>query len=182
MDVFVGEIIMFAFNFNPRGFLMCNGQIMAINTNQALFSLLGVVYGGNGTTTFALPNLQGRAPMHAGNLFSSNFPLGNLGGQESITLTVNNLPMHSHQPTTQQAIDVNVEVGGINNMASPDGSFLAEDAGVARRFAATYDEEFQKIRSINTTQSGNNMPHNNMMPYLVINFCIALQGVYPSRN
>lgn len=182
MDFFLGEIIMFAFNFNPKGFLMCNGQIMAISTNQALFSLLGNVYGGNGTTTFALPDLRGRVAMHSDHASGSNFQLGGNAGEEHVTLTWNQMPSHFHLPVHQQAIDISVEVGGINNTTSPDGGFLAEDASVSRRFAGTYDEEFQTIQPISSTGSGNTMPHANMMPYLVVNFCIAIQGVYPSRN
>lgn len=173
---------MFAFNFNPRGFQMCNGQLMAISTNQALFSLLGTTYGGDGTQTFGLPDLRGRAAVHSGQSTGEYFTLGQRDGTESVTLTWNQMPSHFHLPMHQQAIDINVEVGGINDTTSPSGGFLAEDAGVSRRFAGTYDEEFQTIQPISSTGSGNTMPHANMMPYLVINFCIATQGVYPSRN
>jgi microcystin-dependent protein len=165
-EPFLGEIRAFGFNFAPRGWAMCNGQILSIAQNTALFSLLGTMYGGNGQTTFALPDLRTRAPMHLGQGPGlSSRTQGEQAGQEVHTLIATEMPAHAHaQPASSGEQDTNrpanaVPARGGVYAASGDGTVL--DA---------------------TTASGGSQPHNNMPPYLVLNFCIALEGIFPSRN
>lgn len=163
---FLSEIKIVSFNFPPKGWALCNGQFLPINQNQALFSLLGTTYGGNGQTTFALPNLRGQVPMHFGN----GHTLGEQAGSTSVTLNQSQLPQHLHfaQGTTQDGsgpVANNALLATANNMyQSPNsGNFVALNAAAV-------------------TNVGGSQPHNNMMPYLVLNFIIALQGIFPSRN
>jgi microcystin-dependent protein len=162
-EPFLAEIRIVAFNFPPKGWALCNGQLLPINQNQALFSLMGTMYGGNGQTNFALPNLRGRAPLHA----SSS--VGEAGGQEHVTLTIPQMPDHTH---------------AVNASALP-----ASTADPAGAVWAVTPSELNYSRGANTTLSpaaitsiGGSQPHNNMQPYTVLNFIIALQGIYPSRN
>ena len=161
---FLSEIKIVSFNFPPKGWALCNGQLLPINQNQALFSLLGTTYGGDGRVNFALPNLQGRIPNHMGN----GFTLGERGGETAHTLNISELPAHNHVP-----------VGSSNtpNQASPSGNLWA--AGNAQVFAPTPNSAMnpQCILPV-----GGNQPHENMSPYLVLNFIIALQGIFPSQN
>jgi microcystin-dependent protein len=161
---FLSEIRIMSFNFPPKGWALCNGQILPINQNQALFSLLGTTYGGDGRVNFALPNLQGRVPLHMG----SNFVLGQNGGEAAHTLNISELPAHTHTP-----------VGSSNNAsaASPSGNLWA--AQTAGTYAPTPDTN---LNPASITNTGGSQPHDNMSPYLVLNFCIALQGIFPSRN
>lgn len=169
-EPFLGQIKVFAFNFAPKGHALCNGQIMAINTNQALYSLLGTTYGGDGRTTFGLPNLQGRVPLHFGQGNGlSNYTLGQSGGQENHTLTMAEMPQHNHLP---------VSSGNNADQAYPPNNLWA-NAGSAAGFIAS-GGSIMNPQSI--ANAGNNQPHNNMSPYLVINYSIALQGIFPSRN
>ena len=166
---FMSEIRMFPFDFAPRGWAMCNGQILPINQNAALFSLLGTIYGGNGTTNFALPNMQSRVPMHAGQgpgLTSRS--LGELGGTESHALTINEIPSHQHGLAATSA----VPLGGPSNalLATP-ATTKPYRAGATQTFSATL-----------TGGSGSGAPHSNLQPYLTLNFCIALEGIFPARN
>ena len=165
-DPFLSEIKIMAFNFAPKGWALCNGQLMPINQNQALFSLLGTTYGGNGQTNFALPNLQGRAPMHVGN----GSILGQSAGEEAHTLSGAELPAHSHvvSASTDPA-----------SAAAPSGS-----VGYARSGTSAYASPGAPVAMAAQTSSsaGGSQPHPNMAPYLTLNFCIALQGIYPSRN
>ncbi len=176
-DPFVGEIRMVGFNFAPVGWALCDGQLLSIAQNTALFSLLGTTYGGNGTTNFALPDLRGRIPLHQGQGPGlSPYVLGQSSGSENVTLTNAQMPAHSH---TLAAASV---VGG---SASPQNNFIAEvldpntGAGV-NAFNTTSNGGTMNPGAIST--SGGNQPHNNIQPYLCVNFIIALQGIFPSRN
>lgn len=163
-EPFIGEIRMSGFNFAPRGYAMCDGQTLPINQNQALFSLLGVIFGGDGRTNFKLPDLRGRAPMHAG-----GFPGAN-GGQEAVTLNESQIPPHRHgtQATSDAATDLN-----------PDGKVFATAAGgraPLTPFGAAGDA------ALNSLSATGGQGHNNMQPYLPISFYIALTGIFPPRN
>nr|WP_260625903.1 tail fiber protein [Hymenobacter sediminicola] len=173
-DPFIGEIIIFAGNFPPRGYAFCDGQILSIAQNTALFSLLGTTYGGNGQTTFALPDLRGRFPMHAGFSAGPGLTQRNLGeaaGAEAVTLLATQMPAHNHPLTTTTAPGTS---------ASPDGTLLANDGRGGTQYAAGTANAALAPQSVGI--AGGNQPHNNMPPYLAINFCIALEGIFPSRN
>ncbi len=169
---FLGQIQPFGFNFAPRGWAMCNGQILPIAQNTALFSLLGTTYGGNGQTTFALPNLQSRVPVHFGQGAGlSPYDLGQMSGQESVTLTVNQMPSHNHPivvkasaGTKLNAVPANNNIGGANIYTN-----AALDS--------TLDPGTGTCGLI-----GGSQPVNTLPPYLALNFCIALEGIFPSRN
>lgn len=172
MDPFVAEIRIFGFNFAPTGWAFCNGQLLPISQNTALFSLLGTTYGGNGTSNFALPNMQGNAPMHPGQGPGlSLHDLGEVGGSETVTLLESEIPSHNHalQASTQLGEDPQC-VG--ESFARSVGANLYEpsNAGLVAMSASVL------------APAGGNQPHNNMMPYLTLNFCIALQGVFPPRG
>jgi microcystin-dependent protein len=173
MNPYLGQILMVAFNFAPLGWALCNGQIMPINQNQALFSLLGTTYGGNGTTTFALPNLQGRVPVHQGSNGTSNHVIGASAGVENIALTVNNLPSHNHPANCSMTQGTNV---------SPAKSYWSEvkQGGTALpSYSVTTNAE---MASSAIGATGGNVPVSVVQPYLCINFIIALQGIYPSQG
>jgi microcystin-dependent protein len=171
-DPFVAEIRIFPFNFAPRGWAWCNGQLLPISQNTALFSLLGTTYGGDGKSNFALPNLQGSAPMHPGQGPGlSLYDLGESGGSETVTLLQTEIPAHSHAWTASNA-DGNVQ--------SPGGQFTAAGVG-----GITFYANAASLTPINTSAVapvGGDLPHNNMQPCLTLNFCIALQGVFPPRT
>lgn len=169
-EPFVGEIRMFAGNFAPRGWAYCDGQLLAIAQNDALFSLLGTNYGGDGRTTFGLPGLRGRLPMHQG----TGFRLGQKGGTETVTLTVNQLPTHTHTlKYSQNRADT----------SNPADSVLARSASGDRQY---YAAENAKIADMHpeavTPMIGGSQRHNNMPPFLCLHFIIALFGIYPSRT
>ena len=165
---FLAEIRLTSFSFAPKGWALCNGQLLPINHNQALFSLLGTQYGGNGTTNFALPNLQGRAPMH----FSDAHAIGEAAGEEAHTLGSSELPAHTH---TLRAS------GKAAASSSPNGGVLAAPGrGGTPAFAGPTSMVALNPASIATSGSG--QPHENRAPFLVMNFVIALQGIFPSRN
>ena len=173
MDPFVAEIRIFSGNFAPLGWAFCNGQLLPISQNTALFSLLGTTYGGNGQSTFALPNLQGSAPIGEGQGpgLSQRF-LGEAGGAATVTLTEIQIPAHTHTP--------NAVTGG-GNTTSPAGAVWASDVGHTPppAYASTANDQLG-AGAIGPT--GNGQPHNNLPPYLTLNFMIALQGVYPPRS
>lgn len=164
-EPFLSEIRIMSFNFAPRGWAVCNGQLLPINQNQALFSLLGTTYGGNGQTNFALPNLQGRVPIHEGN----GHTLGESAGSSSVTINIQQMPTHTHT----MSASVNAAVGDIatNNVLGEAG------LNAYAPFSSAVAMGGQSISS-----TGGSQPHTNMMPYTVLNFCIALQGIFPSPN
>ena len=168
-EPFLSEMRMFSFNFAPKGWALCNGQFLPINQNQALFALLGTTFGGNGQTTFALPNLQGRTPIHVG----SGHTLGEAGGGTAVTLSIAQMPEHVHLATASSA-DGNVPVPFANNQ----GNLLAAEPnqvyGPANNLTA--------LSAGTVTNVGGSQAHTNMQPYLTINYCIALQGIFPSPN
>ena len=167
---FLSEIRIMSFGFAPKGWAQCNGQLMPINQNQALFSLLGTTYGGNGQTTFALPNLQGNVPVHMGN----GFTLGQTGGEQNHTLLISELPTHTHpaQATTATAT-TNIPTSSPSVvLAQSTGSFLY--SGAATNLVGMAPNALSSV--------GGSQPHPNMQPYLTLNFCVALVGIFPSRN
>ena len=173
-DPFIAEIRVFGFNFAPRGWAMCNGQLLAIAQNTALFSLLGTNYGGNGQTTFALPDLQGRAPMHEGQGQGlSERSLGEMAGSETTSLILSEMPNHTHNAIGSSG-------DGLN--PSPEGNVLA-GPGADRNLVlySSSDATPVQMNPAALSLTGGSQPHNNLMPYLTLNFCIALQGVYPLR-
>ncbi|MGN6518459.1 MAG: phage tail protein [Dokdonella sp.] len=168
---FLGEIRMFGCNFAPHRWAMCNGQVMSIAQNTALFSLLGTFYGGNGQTTFALPDLQSRSPMHQGQGPGlTPRSLGENGGSETVALTVQQLPAHNHALGAQ---------GARADRANATGSLLAQGA---QSIYAGGSSPTTTLAPQSTGSAGSSLPHYNMQPYAVVNFCIALEGIYPARN
>jgi microcystin-dependent protein len=171
---FLGQLAPFAFNFAPKGWAMCNGQIMSIAQNTALFSLLGTTYGGNGIQTFALPDLRSRVPMH----FGASFVRGQVGGEENVALNTNELPAHGHtfsgtssaanvkRPVTNSALAQSTTSAGV----TPGDSFYAPPGTTVALNANT------------VAAVGGSQPHTNLQPFLVISWCIALQGIFPSQN
>lgn len=174
---YIGEIRCFGFNFAPRDWAFCNGQLMPIAQNQALFAILGTIYGGDGQSTYALPNLKGRVPMHWGNGSSGlNTQIGEAMGQATVTLTTNEIPAHSHPI---DAADINPQA---TRTAAPSASsYLSASKGtfVYQKPPVTPNATFSP-KAI--TPTGNSFPHENMQPYLALNFCISLSGIFPSRN
>ncbi|MEM9291944.1 MAG: tail fiber protein [Acidobacteriota bacterium] len=164
-EPFLAEVRIVGFNFAPRGWAFCDGQILPINQNQSLYSLLGTTYGGDGRTSFALPDMRGRVPMHVGNGHRE----GQKSGEETHTLAGNEMPQHDHV------------LKGSNNPANspvPNGGFFANvPAGAYRAPVSMQSAQDGVIANV-----GGGQAHENMMPYLAINFCIALQGLFPSRN
>lgn len=163
-EPFLSEIRLMSFNFAPKGWALCNGQLLPINQNQALFALLGTTYGGNGQTDFALPDLRGRTPIHVGNGHS----LGERAGTETHTISISELPTHSH---------------GVSAAAVPGNTPVPTNASLAQ--ANNLYGTPSNMTAINTNTVapvGGSQPHNNMQPYFTVNFCIALQGIFPSQN
>jgi len=170
-EPFLAEIRIVSFNFPPKGWASCNGQLLPINQNQALFSLLGTTYGGDGRVNFSLPNLQGRTPVHAGN---SNVGLGQIGGEENHTITVAEMPTHFHPVKIVNADGVNYP---------PTSTPALSKSKIEQRFLTVNGGGgITLMNSSSITNTGGGQPHNNMQPSLVLNFCIALQGIFPSRN
>ncbi len=170
-DPFVAEIRMFPFNFPPKGWAFCDGQIMPISQNTALFALIGTTYGGDGRSTFGLPNLRGRAPMHPGQGPGlAPRVLGETGGSETVTLLVSQIPAHTH------TIDLTGSAGPAS-ASGPDGALPAATG------ENTYSDQGTDVHLAPESLSvaGGSQPHNNMQPYLTLYFAIALQGVFPSR-
>jgi len=189
---FLGMIILVPYNFAPRGWAFCNGQILPIAQNTALFSLLGTTYGGNGQTTFALPDLRGRVPLSSGQGPGlSNYDLGQVAGTESVTLTITQMPIHNHPATVGTLAAAANAKTTAGNTRSPAGALPAmEAAGVT----ATYNNDgappgTQLAANAITVSgapaigtAGGSQPFDKMQPYLTLNYCIALEGIFPSRN
>ena len=173
-DPFVAEIRIFAGNFAPTGWALCNGQLMPISQNTALFSLLGTTYGGDGKTTFGLPNLQGRAPMQAGQGPGLSLrSLGESGGEQNVTLLQTEIPAHSH--------GVQSAAGG--GLPDPTNNVWASGAkGFGNLYSPSVPASNAQMNPIALSITGGNLPHNNMMPFLSLTFIIALQGIYPPRG
>lgn len=170
---FVAEIRIFPFNFAPKGWAFCDGQILPISQNTALFSLLGTTYGGDGKSNFALPNMQGNAPMHPGQGPGlSLHDLGETGGSDTVTLLESEIPSHSHS-LMASALNADLDVPGPNNSiarTTPQQLYTAAAPPLTTLSGST------------VAPAGGDQPHNNLMPYLTLNFCIALQGVFPPRT
>lgn len=162
---FVGEIRMFAGNFAPQGWLFCQGQLLAISENETLFNLIGTTYGGDGQETFALPNLQSRVPVHVG----PGFAQAQTGGAETVTLTTSQIPAHSHVPQAAASGSQNSPVGGVWGTDNVTPLYAPGPASVAMNTAAI-------------SGAGQNQPHDNMLPFLVVNFIISLFGIFPSQS
>ncbi|HKP53590.1 MAG TPA: tail fiber protein [Chloroflexia bacterium] len=165
-EPFLSEIRIFGFNYAPRSWAFCNGQLLPINQNQALFSLLGTTYGGNGQTNFALPDLRGQVPIHSG----SGFTLGQKSGQQSHTLTQSEMPAHNHFANASSAV---------GNDINPAAHLLASPLNLSYR---PPDNALTTFLPGTITNVGGSQAHQNMQPFLVLNFCIALQGIFPSPN
>ena len=163
-EPFLAEIRIFSFSFAPRGWAMCNGQLLPINQNQALFSLLGTTYGGDGRVNFALPDLRGRAQIHEG----SGHTLGERAGEQAHTVSINELPTHTH------VVQASANTGDTPN---PSNALLAQASNVYRTA-----DNLTSLDPATVTVIGGSHPHENMQPYLTLNFCIALQGIFPSQT
>lgn len=171
-EPFIAEVKIISFNFPPKGWAFCNGQLLQINQNQALFSILGTTYGGDGRTTFALPNLQGRIPLHAGN----GFTLGERAGEQVHTLSISELPTHAH------AINASSSNGDTTLPTNPNsntGNILASSLNQSYR---PPDQALTALLAGSIGNAGGSQPHENTSPYLTLNFIIALQGIFPSQN
>lgn len=172
-EPFLSEIRIMSFNFAPKGWALCNGQLLPINQNQALFSLLGTTYGGDGRVNFALPDLRGRVPMHEG----AGHTLGERGGQEAHTVTQSEMPAHLHtlQPNTN-----NAATGAANNatVANPVGAYWANEGKTVYSTA----NPNSAMSAATVSSVGGSQPHENRSPFLTLNFCIALQGIFPSQT
>jgi microcystin-dependent protein len=165
-EPFLSEIRIMSFGFAPRGWALCNGQLLPINQNQALFALLGTTYGGDGRVNFALPNLQGRVPIHTG----SGHTLGEIGGEQGHTLSISEIPTHTHVANATPSAGDNA-VPTNNLLASPlNQSYRPQDNSATSLIPAT------------VANTGGSQAHLNMQPFLTLNFCIALQGIFPSQN
>jgi len=161
---FVGQLLLASFNFAPKGYSLCNGQLLAINQNQALFSLLGTTFGGNGIQNFALPNLQGAAAVGVGN----GIGYGQVGGEPSHTLSIVEVPNHTHQ----------LSAAGGADFPKPAAALIAGGSGTI----FTPASNLTAMNSASLGQTGGSQPHENRQPFLVMNWCIALSGIFPSRN
>ena len=163
-EQFLSEIRIVSFNFAPKGWAQCNGQLLPINQNPALFSLLGTTYGGDGRVNFALPNLQGRVPIHSG----VGYTLGEISGQENHTVIMSEMPNHVHPVSASNATP---------NQGLPTGNMWASASGA---YSSASPDSSMNPASISNT--GGSQPHTNLQPFLVLNFIIALQGIFPSQN
>ncbi|MBT8188694.1 MAG: tail fiber protein [Croceitalea sp.] len=170
MDPILGQIQAFGFNFAPAGWAQCNGQLLSIAQNTALFSLLGTIYGGDGETTFALPDLRGRASLHVGTGPGlTTRPIGQRSGQETHTLTTQQMPNHNHSVSLASNSSAGGESIATGIIASHPGAFSEEGNGAV-------------LGGLTQQNAGGSQSHNNMQPYIVINYCIALVGIFPSQN
>lgn len=167
MEPFLGQIIMFGGNFAPRSWAFCDGQLLPINQNSALFSILGTIYGGDGRTTFALPDMRGRVPIHPGNGPGlSSYRLGQRGGQESVTLTISEIPSHTHTGHIKDGLGK----GTTGTYFSSNNLTLKPNIGTSQ------------LEGVTINHTGGNQAHENRQPFACVNFIIALQGTFPSRS
>jgi microcystin-dependent protein len=174
-DPFVAEIRIFPFNFPPKGWAFCNGQLLPISQNTALFSLLGTTYGGDGKSTFALPDLQGNAPMHPGQGPGlSLHDLGETGGSETVTLLQSEIPAHTHTMRAHNADQADAQNPSPNTSLAQSANGFAYQSNVVQNLVAMNPSAL--------APAGGNQPHNNLQPYLTLNFCVALQGIFPPRS
>jgi microcystin-dependent protein len=173
-EPFVAEIRIFPFNFPPKGWAFCQGQLMAISQNTALFSLLGTYYGGDGKTTFALPNMQGNVALNLGQGPGLTLrDLGEMGGSQAVTLLQSEMPAHPHN------IMANDNIG---NQPTPDPQICFAKASAGDVYQTTTNTNLTQMAGNIIGPMGGSQPHNNMMPYLTLSYCIALQGIYPQRG
>lgn len=170
-EPFLTEIRIMSFQFAPKGWALCNGQLLPINQNQAVFSLLGTTFGGDGRVNFALPNFQGRTPIHVG----SGHTLGERGGQQAHTLSIAELPTHTH------ALNAVVPADVATNTTNPSNNFLATSAPTTL-FQSGANAQLVSTAASTITNIGGSQAHLNMQPFLTLSFCIALQGIFPSPN
>ena len=174
---FVAEIRIFGFNFPPRGWAFCNGQLLPISQNTALFSLLGTTYGGDGKSTFGLPDLQGSAPLHQGQGPGLSLrDLGETGGEQTVTLLQSEMPSHFHTAASANAAGAGTQLSPANNIWANASTRRA----TVNMYAAGPGNAAMDPATLSV--AGGSQPHNNMPPYLGLNFCIAMQGVFPARN
>jgi microcystin-dependent protein len=166
-EPFLSEIRIMSFQFAPKGWALCNGQLLPINQNQALFSLLGTTYGGDGRVNFALPDLRGRVPTHMG----GGYVLGQRGGEQAHTLSTSEMPLHTHQVNASTGVALIGGPGSKATFGQSSGEFLYASASKTVNMAAS-----------SVTSAGGSQPHENMQPYLTVSFCIALQGIFPAPN
>jgi microcystin-dependent protein len=180
MQPFIGEIRMFGGNFAPQGWAFCNGQLLPISENTALFALIGTTYGGDGQSTFALPNLQGRIPVHQG----SGFVIGQAAGRETVPLTTVQLPSHSHLVLTTTGSPATAK-------STPGGNFIADEvlSGAPSpqpltyaAFAGANDPNQRALAASSIQSTGGNAAHDNMVPFVCVNFILSLFGIFPSQN
>lgn len=169
-EFYLGEVRMFSFGFPPKGWALCNGQLLAISQNQALFAILGTTYGGDRIRTFALPNLQGRIPYH----FNNSFPLGSPGGEEFHQLSLAEIPLHNHAVMASSATGPDQGV--------PTGNLWVAQASGSNAYAPNTAVPKPTMSPSAIAPAGGNQGHENRPPYLTVNFCIALTGIFPSRS
>jgi microcystin-dependent protein len=171
-EPYIGEIRIMSFNYPPQGWALCNGQLLLINQNQALFSILGTTYGGNGQTNFALPNLQGRTPAHEG----GGLTIGQQAGTANHTLTASEIPAHTHQ------LNAVAPANSASNVNNPTGNYLSNSAPAEIYRSGAGSPALIPVVSGSIGNTGGSQSHQNMQPFLVLSFCIALQGIFPSQN
>lgn len=184
MEPFIGQIQAFGFNFAPRGWALCNGQLLSIAQNTALFSLLGTTYGGDGQTTFALPNLQGRVMIHQGNLpGGGSYQMGQTSGVENAILNVNQMPIHNHIATATSILQADNTAATTGN---PNNKVLAQNASTSLYVipdTSLVNMAPQAVTtSVTVATAGGSQPFSVLQPFLVVNVCIATEGIFPSRN
>jgi microcystin-dependent protein len=173
-DVFIGQLMLVPYNFAPKGFAFCNGQLIPISQNTALFSLLGTTYGGDGKSNFALPNLQGRIPIGSGQAPGlSLYDLGQEGGSDTVALLVSEMPAHNH----------NIQVDTLKSSATdPTNAYLAKGNNAGTPYAPGNSSLTQPLAANALKAAGGGLPHNNLAPYLTMTWIIALQGIFPARG
>lgn len=176
-DPFISEILIVSFTFAPKGWAQCNGQLLPINQNQTLFSLLGTTYGGDGRVNFGLPDFRGRVPIHV----DGGHTLGERGGMQAHTLSVGELPAHIHGVAEDKLPNLTMKAGSLANTLDAKDHYFAANENAEQRFHSTYDDKMGDS-NYPTTNTGGSQAHLNMMPFLTLNFIIALQGIFPSQT